>query len=76
MLARRPNHLGRLHHIGIGRAWNAHPVLLLIQDLDIPPAQGGGPTVIHATTGELIRDLTLDPTKDYQPQKQQGPNPQ
>lgn len=28
-------HAGRLHHIGIGRARNGHPVLLLIQDLDI-----------------------------------------
>lgn len=61
-------HGGRLHHIGLGRAWNGTPVLLLIQDLEI--------TAIHAETGELIRELTLDPTKDYQPQKRQDPNPQ
>ena len=60
-------HGGRLHHIGLGRAWNGTPVLLLIQDLEI--------TAIHAETGELIRELTLDPTKDYQPQKRQDPNP-
>jgi hypothetical protein len=24
-------------------------------------------TVLHDDTGELIRDLTLDPTRDYQP---------
>jgi hypothetical protein len=35
---------------------------MLIQDLDIH--------IINATTGELIRELTLDPTKDYQPQNQ------
>lgn len=61
-------HGGRLHHIGLGRAWNGTPVLLLIQDLEI--------TAIHAETGELIRELTLDPTKEYQPQKRQDPNPQ
>jgi hypothetical protein len=37
---------------------------MLIQDLDIH--------IINATTGELIRDLTLDPTKDYQPQNQEN----
>ncbi|WP_026181241.1 hypothetical protein [Demetria terragena] len=39
----------------------------LVQDLDI--------TIAHAQTGEIIRRLTLDPTKDYQPQNQQDPNP-
>jgi hypothetical protein len=34
-------------------------VLRLIQDLDI--------RVINAATGELLRDLVLDPTRDYQP---------
>jgi transposase InsO family protein len=52
---------GRMHHIGIGRAHAGTPVLLLIDDLDI--------RVIHDTTGELLRHLTLDPTRDYQPQK-------
>jgi hypothetical protein len=31
---------------------------LLIQDLHI--------RVVHAATGELLRELTLDPSKDYQ----------
>jgi transposase InsO family protein len=52
-------HAGRLHHIGIGRTHARTRVLILIQDLDI--------RIIHATTGELIRQLTLDPTRDYQP---------
>jgi len=48
-----------------GRRTHARtPVLMLIQDLDIH--------IINATTGELIRDLTLDPTKDYQPQNQEN----
>ena len=30
---------------------------------------------VDSKTGELRRELTSDPTKDYQPQKQQDPNP-
>ncbi len=52
---------GRMHHIGIGRAHKNQPVILLIDDLDI--------RVIHKTTGEILRHLTLDPTRGYQPQK-------
>ena len=51
-------HDGRLHHIGIGLAHSRTPVLLLIAELDI--------RVLDADTGELLRHLTLDPTKDYQ----------
>lgn len=50
---------GRLHHIGIGRTHARTPVILLIQDLDV--------RVINATTGELLRKLTIDPRRDYQP---------
>ncbi len=52
-------HNGRLHHIGIGRTHARTHVLILVQDLDI--------RVINAATGELLRQLTLDPTRDYQP---------
>jgi transposase InsO family protein len=52
---------GRLHHIGIGRAHAHKPVVMLIDDLDI--------RVIDTTTGELLRHLTLNPNRDYQPQK-------
>jgi transposase InsO family protein len=52
-------HAGKLHHIGLGRAHARTNVLLLIQDLHI--------RVINAATGELLRDLTLDPSRDYQP---------
>jgi len=50
---------GRLHHIGIGRTHARTPVLLLVQDLHV--------RIIDAATGELLRDLTIDPTRDYQP---------
>jgi transposase InsO family protein len=50
---------GRLHHIGIGRAYAGTHVLLLVQDLHI--------RVLNAATGELLRELTLDPARDYQP---------
>jgi transposase InsO family protein len=52
-------HAGRLHHIGIGRTHARTRVLVLVQDLDI--------RIINAATGELLRQLTLDPTRDYQP---------
>jgi transposase InsO family protein len=50
---------GRLHHIGIGRTHARTHVLMLICDLDV--------RIINAATGELIRQLTIDPTRDYQP---------
>jgi transposase InsO family protein len=58
---------GRLHHIGIGRAHARTPVIMLITDLDV--------RIVHATTGELLRELTIDPATDYQPhqRKQAGP---
>ena len=61
-------HDSRLHHIGIGRAHAGTRVIMLIHDLDI--------RVIDALTGELLRALTLDPTRDYQPQKREDtPDP-
>jgi len=53
-------HNSRLHHIGIGRAHARTRVLALIADLDI--------RIINRETGELLRALTLNPAKDYQPQ--------
>jgi transposase InsO family protein len=49
---------GRLHHIGIGRTHARTPVLMLINGLDI--------RIIQARTGELIRELILNPDVDYQ----------
>jgi transposase InsO family protein len=59
---------GRLHHIGIGRTHYGTHVLLLVHDLHI--------RVINAATGELLRELVLDPTHDYQPTgRPPGPAP-
>jgi transposase InsO family protein len=49
---------GRLHHIGVGRTYARTHVLMLVQDLDV--------RIVDAATGELLRELTIDPTKDYQ----------
>jgi transposase InsO family protein len=51
-------HNGRLHHIGIGRDHHRRRVIMLINGLDIR---------IITTQGELLRQLTLNPEKDYQP---------
>jgi hypothetical protein len=50
---------GRLHHIGIGRTHARTPVLLLVQDLHV--------RVVNAATGELLRELVIDPARNYQP---------
>ena len=52
-------HNSRLHHIGLGARHAGTPATLLIDDLHI--------RVIGRHTGALIRELTLDPTRDYQP---------
>lgn len=53
-------HNGRLHHIGVGRRHAHTPILMIVNDLDI--------RIINPTTGQLIRQLTLNPDRDYQPQ--------
>jgi hypothetical protein len=49
----------RLHHIGIGRRYAGTSVLVAVHDLHIR---------LLSTSGRLLRGLTLDPTRDYQPQ--------
>jgi hypothetical protein len=51
----------QLRHIGIGRTHKGTHVILLIQDLDV--------RIVNAITGELLRELTIDTNRDYQPQK-------
>jgi hypothetical protein len=48
----------RLYKIGVGRAHKGRPVKLLIADQNIR---------VIDTDGELIRELTLDPSRNYQP---------
>jgi len=52
-------HASRLHHIGLGTEHNGTTVRILVHDLHV--------TVINTDTGEIIRDLHLDPSRDYQP---------
>lgn len=59
-------HNGKLHHIGIGRTYAGTYVLLLVHGLHI--------RVIDAATGDILRELTLNPNRDYQPTgKPHGP---
>lgn len=48
----------KLHHLGLGRRHVGQRVLILMADLDV--------RVVNEA-GEVIRHLTLDPTRDYQP---------
>jgi transposase InsO family protein len=52
-------HAGRLYHIGVGRTHARTHVIMLVQDLHI--------RIVDAATGELLRQLTLDPARNYQP---------
>jgi transposase InsO family protein len=49
----------QLRHIGLGRQHAGTRVLALIADRYI--------RIVNAQTGQLLRELTLDPTRDYQP---------
>ena len=52
-------HGTRLHHIGVGHAHDGKRVTLLVNALDVR---------VISDDGELLRHLTLDPNRDYQPQ--------
>jgi Integrase core domain len=61
-------HNSRLHHIGIGRRLAGTRITVLVDDLHV--------RVIDRDTGELLRELILDPTRDYQPRGvPPGPSP-
>jgi transposase InsO family protein len=51
-------YLSRLYHVGIGCAFKHQPITLLIANKDIR---------VLAEDGSLLRHLTLDPNRDYQP---------
>jgi hypothetical protein len=53
-------HNSRLHHIGLGRRHAGVRVCLLVADLEVR---------VLAEDGQLLRALTLDPGRDYQPQQ-------
>jgi hypothetical protein len=49
----------RLHHIGLGKRRTGTNVTVLIDDRDV--------RVLDRHTGQLIRQLVLDRTRDHQP---------
>jgi transposase InsO family protein len=51
-------YLSRLHHIGLGRAHAGQPVRLLVANKHVR---------VIREDGSLIRELILDPNRDYQP---------
>jgi transposase InsO family protein len=53
-------YMSRLFHIGVGRAFKHQPIRLLIADRQVR---------ILTEDGTLIRELTLDPSRKYQPQQ-------
>jgi transposase InsO family protein len=53
----------KLRHLGVGRRHAGTRILLLVADRDVR---------ILNTDGELLAEFTIDPTKDYQPQKRPG----
>jgi hypothetical protein len=54
-------HNSRLHHIGVGRRHAGTDILVLVHQLHVR---------VLTHDGELLRELQLDPSKDYQPQPQ------
>ena len=52
-------HRTRLHHIGVGHAHKGKRVIMLVDGLNVR---------VVSQDGDLLRQLTLDPTRDYQPQ--------
>jgi hypothetical protein len=52
-------HNSRLHHIGLGRRHAGIRVLVLVAGLDVR---------VLTQDGQLLRAVTLDPSRDYQPQ--------
>jgi hypothetical protein len=54
-----------MHHLGVGYAHRSQPVLLLTDPATI--------TVVHRTTGQILSEHDIDPTKHYWPNKQREP---
>jgi transposase InsO family protein len=56
---------GRMHHLGVGYRHRGQPVLLLAAPTTI--------TVVHRTTGEVLSEHDIDPTRTYWRNKKQEP---
>jgi transposase InsO family protein len=53
----------KLRHLGIGRRYAGTRVMLLVADQEVR---------VLNDNGELLAEFTINPTKDYQPQKRPG----
>ena len=53
----------KLRHLGVGRRYHGTRVMLLVADRDV--------RVINED-GALLAEFTINPTRDYQPQKRPG----
>ncbi|HKW71700.1 MAG TPA: IS481 family transposase [Candidatus Dormibacteraeota bacterium] len=51
-------YLGQLHHIGVGLAYKNRPIRLLV---------AGDHVRVVTEEGSLLRELVIDPSRDYQP---------
>jgi hypothetical protein len=49
----------QLRHIGVGRTHKTTHIILLIEDLQV--------RAVNAITIELLRELTINPDRDYKP---------
>ena len=57
-------YLSQLRHIGLGKAHAGEPVRLLIADAHVP---------VMREDGSLLRELTIDASRDYQPRLHSSP---
>lgn len=55
---------GRLRHIGIGRTHDGTDNFLPTQDLFLLVLDLHA-RIVDAATGEILRDLVIDPSRDY-----------
>ena len=55
----------RFHHLGVGIAHARKRVLIIIKDLEV--------TVTQQQTGEILGEYTIDPERNYQPNKTKSP---
>lgn len=52
---------GQLRHLGIGRGYKNKTVIALARNSEV--------IIIEKTTGEIIAEFNIDPTKNYQPKR-------
>ena len=56
---------GRMHHLGVGSTHRGQPAIILINTITA--------TVVHRTTGEVLSEHDIDPTRPYWRNKKREP---